>query len=214
MSHRLSSSLMLTTVLAACGGTDTTAPPELAAQFQRGGFRTLTMPDQDPGPPFYARVGLQFLASEGWLAIPFYRPPSCVPADFNLLEFYHFPGPGGPGAFLCPLNMTGTLLIEPDAPLGTFPKTVSLTGDNVPVWFVPEEAFMAAAGDGTVTMAELSALNPLRGTATHYHETLKPREEDHQIVITSGGHLEDGRKFTFNLNHRGTEIVTIRIAFR
>lgn len=214
MSRMIPAVLGIAFVLAACVGSEPTIPAIAAAQAQGGGYVTRTLPDEDPGPPFYARVGVQVLHTNGWLAIPFYRAPECVPADFNLLQFYDFPGPGGPGAFACPLLMTGKVLIEPDAPLGTFPRQVTLDGSSIPIWFVSHAAFMAAAADGVVTMAELIALNPLRGTATRYHEMLQPRADDHKIVITSGGTLDDGRSFTFNLTHLGTEIKSIRIAFR
>lgn len=206
--------LILSLLLTACGDTEPTGSQEPTPSLAKGGFVVKSIPDEDPGPPFYARVGAQILTDGNWVAIPFYRPPACVPADFNLLEFYHFPGPGGWGAFLCPLTVTGMLLIEPDAPLGTFPRQVNMRGDNVPVWFAPHAAFMAAADDGVMTMAELEALNPLKGIATRFHEMLHPRDENHRIVITSGGLLDDGRNFTFNLTHLGTEIVSIRIMFR
>lgn len=206
--------LILALLLTACGDTEPTASQEPTPNLAKGGLVPKSIPDEDPGPPFYARVGAQILSDGDWVAIPFYRPPACVPADFNLLLFYHFPGPGGPGAFACPINVTGTLLIEPDAPLGTFPRQVNMRGDNVPVWFVPQAVFMAAASDGVLTVAELEGLSPLKGTATRFHEMLQPRDENHKIVITSGGELEDGRRFTFNLTHLGTEIVSIRIMFR
>ena len=47
----------------------------------------LAFPEETPGPPYYARI-----SSEGapqtaqWAAIVFYRDPSCVPSDFNLLQ--------------------------------------------------------------------------------------------------------------------------------
>lgn len=172
------------------------------------------MPGEDPGPPFYARVGMQVLQGDGYVAIPFYRSPDLVPAGFNLLSFYDFPGPGGPGAFAAPLLMSGFTLTEADAPLGTFPKQVELRGDDVPVWFVRSDAFHAAAQDGTLTIAELRALSPLVGIATRYHETLHPRAEAHKIVIEAAGTLQDGRTFALSLTHVGDTLRSIRIAFR
>lgn len=61
--------------------------------------------------------------------------------------------------------MSGFLLTEADAPLGTFPKRVVLQGTDVPIWFVASPAFAAASADGTLTIGELEALAPLRGTA-------------------------------------------------
>jgi hypothetical protein len=129
-----------------------------AARPAGAGLVRRLIPAEDPGPPFYARVGLQILESDGYVAIPFYRSPALVPAAFNLLTFYDFPGPSGPGAFAAPLLPTGFLLTEADAPLGTFPRQVELRGAGVPVWFVPSTAFHAAAQDGVLTIAELRSL--------------------------------------------------------
>ena len=179
-----------------------------------GGLVRRLMPSEDPGPPFYARVGLQLLESNGYVAIPFYRAPALVPPNFNLLEFYHFPGPNGPGAFGAPLLMSGFLLIERNAPLGTFPKQAEFRGDNVPVWFVPSAAFHLATQDHVLTVAELQALEPLYGTATRYHETLHPREGEHKIVIQAQGTLTDGRDFAMQVTHVHDELRHMRISFR
>lgn len=197
------------------------ARPEIAspslAQARFEGLTRKAVPTEDPGPPFYARVTTilnQFFHADDWLAIPFYRDPSCVPPDFNLLELFDFPGADGPGAFACPLLMSGFLLIEPDAPLGTFPRQVVLRGDAVPFRFVPWSEFEAGAEDGVVTMAELSAMNPVAGIAHRYHETLKPREGDHLIVIRADGTLEDGRSFRFGVSHLQERTRSIHLSFR
>lgn len=176
-----------------------TARAASVARPASAGLVRRLMPTEDPGPPFYARVGIQVLEDDGYVAIPFYRPPALVPADFNLLSFYDFPGPSGPGAFAAPLLMTGFLLIEADAPLGTFPKQAELRGEDVPVWFVPAAAFREAAQDGILTLAQLRALAPLHGTAAHYHETLHPREGEHKLVIAARGTLTDGRTFALDV---------------
>jgi hypothetical protein len=147
--------LACTAAMAGCGSNRAAEPTDVDALFSAGGLVSLSIPDQDPGPPFYARVGLQILRANGYIPIPFYRDPSCVPQDFNLLAFYHFPGPAGPGAFACAGTMTGTMLIEPDAPLGTFPRQVNLAGTNVPFWFVPAAQFDAATQDDVLTISEL-----------------------------------------------------------
>ena len=77
-----------------------------AIEAQTGeGLVRLSIPDADPGPPFYARVGLQVFDDGEWVAIPIYRSRPCIPPGFNLLEFFHFPEAAGPGAFACPLLM-------------------------------------------------------------------------------------------------------------
>jgi hypothetical protein len=172
------------------------------------------IPTEDPGPPFYARVGLQFFDNGQWIAISFYRQPECIPADFNLLQFFHFPGgPGHPGAFGCPLLVSGFLLTEADAPPGTFPKRVHLQGVTVPVWFVDSAAFRAAAADGELTIGDLQALSPLQGVARFYHETLHPRTGEHLIVIEARGDLPDGRRFAFFATQVEDELEFLRIAF-
>jgi hypothetical protein len=186
----------------------------LESQATSSGLVVLSIPDEDPGAPFYARVGLQLLHDGDLLTIPFYRDPACIPDDFNLLEMFHFPGPMGPGAFACPLGMTGKLLIERDAPLGTFPRQVVLQGDAVPFWFVPLEAFEAAAADGVVTLPELAELSPLEGVAHRYHETLHPREGNHRIIINAMGTLNDGRSFRFHATHIDDVLRSIRIQIR
>lgn len=193
------------------------AGPPALAQLDSKGLVRKDIPTEDPGPPFYARVTTtlnQFFHDDGWLAIPFYRDPACIPSDFNLLELFDFPGPGGPGAFACPLLMQGFLLIEPDAPLGTFPRQVVLHGSATPFWFVPWNEFQAAASDGEVTMDELAALGPMTGLTDRYHETLKPRDEDHVIVINARGTLEDGRTFQFNVLHLEDQTRSVHIRFR
>jgi hypothetical protein len=216
---------VFTAMLAACGSADPlhshsdarADDQELLAAAQSAGLQSLSIPDEDPGPPFYARVTTllnQMFHQDGLLAIPFYRPPSCVPADFNMLELFDPPGPQGPGAFACPLLMTGFLLTEPDAPLGTFPRHVVLGGSEVPFWFVDQEQFQAQAADGVVTFAELQAMDRLTATAHAYHETLKPREGDHLIVINARGTLEDGRSFRFHVTHQEDRSRSLQIQIR
>lgn len=216
----LSLPVLALTALACGGESDIVTAPSGAVALETsasraGGVVVVPFPDQDPGPPFYARVTTlmnQIFRADGYVAIPFYREPECVPAEFDLLQAYHFPGPGGPGAFGCPLIVEGHLLIESDAPQGTFPIRVVSNGP-AEVWFVEWSAFQAATADGTLTMAELVALEPLRGLAHTFNEMLAPRADDHHVVITSSGTLEDGRTFRFNVNHRGdrTQSILIRI---
>lgn len=186
---------------------DAAAPLAATADARTGGLVRKLVPQEDAGPPLYLRATRmmnELFHTDEWLAIPFYRDPACVPADFNLLDHFDFPGPNGPGALGCPLVVHGSLLIEPDAPLGTFPQQAILEGDAVPVWFVSWPAFEAAAADGVVTFAELQALAPLKGTASRFHEVLFPRPGGHRITIEAAGALEDGRAFRFGVvSHEG-----------
>ena len=225
MRRTLSLTASLAVILAGCSTeTPVNSPPpgptavaSAAAGKADAGFVRKNVPEEDPGPPIYARLTPildQFFHTDGWLAIPVYRDLACVPADFNLLDYYHPPGPGGPGAFGCPLQVNGFLLIEPDAPLGTFPKQAVLTGDAVPFLFVSWDDFQTEAADGVVTLADLRSLGALEGTADRFHETLKPRVGEHQVVIQAAGTLEDGRRFQFGVTHLEDETVSIRLRFR
>ncbi len=215
--------LVLVLSLAACSQSKVAEPlfdaPDTAAMIraaEQAGMTRVTVPNPDPGIPAYARAfpGLnQFFHDGEWIAIPFYRAPSAIPANFNLLEFFHFPGPDGPGAFASPTLLNGFFLIEPNAPLGTFPLIAVTSGNAVPVWFVRWADYQAAMADNVVTIGEIEALKPLRGIANKYNETLKPRVEDHLVVITASGKLDDGRTFDFHVTHVGDSIRAIRIAF-
>lgn len=214
-------SLALLLALGACSGdaglVEPTASAAAATATVSQALVRKDIPAEDPGPPFYAKatpIQNQLFRDDGWLAVPFYRPPSCVPADFDLLDLFDFPGPDGPGAFGCPLLMEGFLLIEPDAPLGTFPRQVVLEGSGSPIWFVRWDAFREAAADGDVTIAELAALDPLVGTTRSYRETLKPREGDHLVVIDARGTLADGRTFSLHVTHVGDRSRAVQIRFR
>jgi hypothetical protein len=220
MSRTLSLAV-LTAVLLGCNAERDTVTPAAEARFSQGlarasaGLRTVSFPEEDPGPPFYARVATlldQIFHDDEYVAIPFYRDPTCVPGDFDLLSSFHLPDEHGPGAFGCDLLVHGRFLIEPDAPHGTFPVQV-VTRGAAGVWFVPWNEFQSAMADGSVTMSELRSLNPLQGTADHFHEMLQPRMDDHRVVITSSGRLDDGRRFQFNVTHLGdtTQSLLIRI---
>jgi hypothetical protein len=222
MSARLRTILAAAATMAACGGAADAGPdsPALStsAAEEASGLVHVTFPDADPGIPAYLRLSPmldQFFHDGEWLAIPIYRSPECVPSDFNLLDAMHYPGPDGPGAFGCELLVRGSYLVERGAPEGTFPRSVSSTGDAVPIWFVRWAEFQAAAADGRVTLPDLAALpSLLRGTATRFDEMLFPREADHHVEIDARGTLEDGRSFTFHVTHALDRTERIEIAFR
>ncbi len=216
--------LGLTLVLSACNEnriadplSDVPDTETLIRSAESAGLVRVTVPDPDPGIPAYARAfpgANQFFHDGVWLAIPFYRAPSAIPADFNLLEFFHFPGPNGPGAFGTPILIEGFYFIEPNAPLGTFPTLAVSTGDSVPIWFVRWSDYQAAMADNVITIGDVVAMQPLRGIATQFKETLKPRLDDHLTVITASGVLDDGRTFEFHVTHVGDTTRALRITFR
>jgi hypothetical protein len=165
------------------------------------GIRKVFFPQEDPGAPLYARMTRilnQFFVADGWLVIPFLRDPSCIRADFNLLDLFDIPG-----AFGCTSTVGGFYLIENDAAPGTFPIQAQSTGTAVPFWLVRWDAFQEAAVDGMVTIAELRALEPLTGVATQFKETLRPRTSNHFVQISAAGLLDDGRRFNFHGMQRG-----------
>ncbi len=154
------------------------------------GLVPVKLPEEHPGIPLYARLGYppgfpegQIIETDGYVVVVFYREPSCIPADFNLLDFFHFPGESGPGAWGCPAFHSGTLYIEPDAPPTAFPKIIDLQGAGVPIWAVDARELHAAASDGVLTMVELSTLNRIERLAGFYDEHLHARNEDHFIGI-------------------------------
>ena len=67
--------------------------------------------------------------------------------------------------------------------------------------------------DGVVTIGDVNAMQPLRGIATTFNETLKPRTGDHLTVITANGRLADGRTFDFHVTHVGDVSRALRINF-
>ncbi len=150
--------------------------------------QNLTFPGESPGVPAYARVAPDDIATDEWAAVVFYRQPSCVPADFNLLRFI-----AGPRAFACPLTVAGHEVWENGPGQDAAPKQSVTRGRDVPIWFASTSELQAAASDGVLTIGELSSLESLVvGTADTYQEVLRPGQ---LIVINARGTLADGRDF-------------------
>lgn len=153
-----------------------------------GEFVEFSVPDQNPGPPFYARIAelgpdRLFMESGDLVIIPMMRQINCIDVDFNLLTLFHVPE-----AFTCPLTLSGNGLIEPNATPEQFPLMAYLESTSMPVWFIDREPLLIAMQDGVLTIAELEMLNPLKGVASRYIEYNKPRTaEDHLLVIESEG---------------------------
>jgi hypothetical protein len=130
-------------------------------------------PEDDPGPPFYARIRHNFAIQNGqWAAIIFYRSPNCVAPSFNLLRLFN------PAAFGCPLTVEGFALYDQvPPPPGVSPKQAKTFGlGAVPVWFVRWADLQTAVADGVLTIQDLAAMNPIVGSATFFRETLHPTE--------------------------------------
>jgi hypothetical protein len=151
------------------------------------------------GPPFYARFGAGEVYTDGlWVAIPFYRNPGCIPADFNLLDFFD------PAAFDCESCVAG-FEIWKNGPWAGDVTPIQSRLDNIapmPFWFVTLAELEAAMGDGVLTIGELAGFESrLIGWAASFTETLHPYPGSQQSMgsYVASGLLEDGRQFSFKV---------------
>jgi hypothetical protein len=207
--NRYFASVAAVAVLAGCG--EATQPPLAPAgdaQFNQsqGLVRTTWPSAEDPGMPFYARIGAeQIFMVDGWAVIPFYRDPACIPANFNLLTFFDVPA-----AFGCPHTVEGFSLWHGEAFAGA-PKIIESQGTGaVPFWFIPAGAVLDAVQDDVLTIGELAGLpGRIVGYASHFNEVLHPHPNPPflgggghptpKIIQTAQGRLEDGRRFQFHI---------------
>jgi hypothetical protein len=156
--------------------------------------------------PFYARFGENELFSDGeWVVIVFYRPPDCIPADFNLNQFFHFPGESGPGAFACTPPTTTSVELWANGPdTDPAPLVAEMTGRGaVPVWFLALDEVEPAMADGVITIGDLAGLSSRRtGTAATYAELLHPSQTNAQPLIQfrADGALETGGAFSVSVS--------------
>lgn len=176
---------------------------------------------EDPGPPFYARTDHvpPFVFNDGeWAAIVFYREPSCVPVDFNLVQFFD-----PPAAFGCALTTQGYSLWQ-EALTGA-PKIVKTSGGAVPVWFAPVDEVNQVTQDGDLLIGELEGLDGLLvGYADQFEETLQPHplppelggggHPNPKVIVEAKGQLEDGRQFNLHFTQVQDEVKAIQIQFR
>jgi hypothetical protein len=159
------------------------------------------------GPPFYARFGEgETFGDNEWVAVVFYRSPDCIPDDFNMNAFFHFPSDFGPGAFGCQPPTTDVVEYWAGAPgSGPAPKVSEMTGRGaVPVWFFSRADITAANADGEVTIGELENLASRRvGSATVFTELLHPSQSNTQPLIQfrAEGALEDGGDFLVDVSY-------------
>jgi hypothetical protein len=162
--------------------------------------------------PFYARFGENETFSDGeWAVIVFYRSPDCIPADFNLNEFFHFPGNDGPGAFACAPPTTTSIEYWANGPqTDPAPLKAETTGRGaVPVWFFALAEVEAALADGVVTIGELAeSPSLLRGEAASYTELLHPGQSNAQSLVQfrAEGTLEDGRSFMVDVSYGAPDV--------
>jgi len=105
--------------------------------------------------PYYARLergGVHH--TDDWAGIVFYRPPACIPEDFNLLDFFDIPR-----VFDCnPPTTDGFAIWEHGPGIDAAPLLVELHGlGAVPVWFVRWPVLQAAIADDTLVNIQNSA---------------------------------------------------------
>jgi hypothetical protein len=186
----------------------------LAAAVVSADIRLL-VPEQSQSGPFYARLerGLIHRTDE-WVAIPFYRSPSCVPAGFNLLNFFDFSNI--PAIFACPLTVHGFEIWKNGPQTDQGPVQSKLRGNGaVPVWFVSVQDFSSALPG--ITKAELANMpSLLEGSASFFEETLHPEGAAQQtmLAIVAQGLLPDGRSFRYEAIEAGGNLRHVRIEFR
>ena len=177
----------------------------------------LHFPGESPGPPYYANVERPFMwHTEQWAAIVFVRGPECVRLDFNLLDLLD-----APAAFGCRLTVSGFDLY--DKPGDLVPRHTLITGNAVPVWFVPWPDFQVAIADGVLRIGELDLLSPLKGIARVYHEVvhvpampgMTGGAKMPHMTIAASGFLSDGRSFQYEFTSKELgEVQHVRIVIR
>lgn len=168
--------------------------------------------ENSDGPPFYARFGENETFDDGeHVAIVFYRQPDCIPPDFNLNQFFHFPGEDDPGAFACAPPTVSVVETWETAPgEDPAPLVAETTGlGAVPVWFFSAGDIGVAMADRVVTIGELADL-PSRqvGTASTYEELLHPSQSNEipLIQFRAEGALEGGSTFTVDVSKGAADI--------
>jgi hypothetical protein len=156
--------------------------------------------DSDGQVPFYAQLSMDETVTDGtWVGIVFFRPPSCIPEEFNLLDYFDF------NAFACqPTTMDGfDIWGDPDTDPAPLYQVLKGLG-AVPVWFVSLEDYQSAKSDGILTIGELEGMDSLRtgvGSKVNvvFHTAIS---NSHHAVITASGALDGGGTFVLNAIYR------------
>ena len=166
----------------------------------KGNYIELSVPNDHPGPPFYARIAnSQLIEAENIVIVPMFRKVECIDKDFNLLNFLDVPN-----AFFCSLNVNGKGLIEPNSSPETAPIIAYYNSSDMPVWFFDKTDMLTAIQDGILTLDELESLGPKKGLAKRYIEYERPRTgRDNFLVIESEGIIPGtNEQFEYKLNTR------------
>jgi hypothetical protein len=179
----------------------------LAGASDAGADEHLRFP-RDIQPDFYHSGGPIGSLSDGeWVAIPFWRAPESIPAEFNLLDTFD------PEAVDLPLLVEGFLRWT-----GEGPASWEARGRGaVPIWFVRAPDLQAATADGELTIGELASLDSLRvGTADFYQEQnhIYGLHQVSHYTLVSSGELSDGRSFKLLFVEVNLEFVRAKIVVR
>jgi len=154
--------------------------------------------------PFYAQLSMDETVTDGtWVGIVFFRPPSCIPEDFNLLLYFDF------SAFDCqPTTMDGfDIWGDPETDPAPLYEVLKGLG-AVPVWFVSLDEYQSAKADGILTIGELEGMDSLLtglGSKVNvvFHTGIS---NSHHAVITASGELDGGGSFVLNAFYRKTTL--------
>ena len=194
--------------LSACANEVLTGPradparPGSASAAESSAPIILRFPGEQPGPRYYALFQRGFAPNDnGWVGIVFVRDPSCVPAGFNLLDWFDSP----PVAWACKLTVEGEAWwhdLSAPPPFQVHERGLGA----VPVYFVRLSELQAAIADDVITIGELESLPSLLiGEASFLehisHNTNQPTNHGHETLV-SRGLLEDGRSFEFRYNEK------------
>ncbi len=185
-------------------------------------------PELPGGIPAYARFGgpgpgSEFLHTEEWAAIVFYREPKCVPPDFNLLTMVDIPA-----VFRCPLTVAGFEIWENGPPPLSSDAAPLVTESHglgaVPVWFVSWPELQEQIAGGVLTITDLASMASLQvGSADFFRETMQLQSASvaTHLGIVAHGHLADGRSFQFeaqgvlgNPQNTVPSVKNVRISFK
>jgi hypothetical protein len=211
--------VLSTAVLAvlACDAHPTALPPEgLDVVASASPSIVLEVPDESPGPPFWAISGNGgFIPNDGeWAAIPFLRELGCVPPAENLLV------PTVPAPFFCTLTVRGHEHWETGPGIDLAPRQTQFLGlGAVPIVFALWTEVQAAAGGG-LSLNELLALpSAIVGSAGFYKETdilgisgpLGAGRGSYKI--NASGTLADARTFSLHVDEVLGELKVVRIVF-
>lgn len=166
----------------------------------------------EPPIPDVGYIGIP--ATDDWAIIYFYtQDPADIPTDFNLLTFFDF------RALQYGISFTGNGWFQP----GNFVPYLQIIKGNghVKFWVITRAQADAAVADGNFTMAELESLNPIKGEATRFSETLRPfggGAPVNGLLAHARGWLNNGKRFSFKAHshfpHGSTEHGFFRTKFK